>query len=366
MTSKKSIKIGIIGTGGIARAYARAYHDIPEAEIVGLCDIVPGKADKYKKKQNFPEAKTFENHKEMLNKMDLDAVSISTYNTTHAEVAVDALNAGLDVLCEKPMSVTLEEAVNMAKAAKKNDNILSIGFQPRYDPNMQEIKRLVQSGILGDVYYVETGGGRRRGIPGRTFIDKEKAGFGAIADIGCYSLDMALNALGYPKPLTVSANSTDYFGTSSEYSTSWSPDDFTVEDFGTAMIRLENDIVLYFKISWAMHLDSMGATFFLGKDAGLKCTSSGSGNWSGAWDGGVGSITIYHDLKGHQTQSPVPLKESNKNIFTEKVRDFVHSVIDNDPAPIPGEQIVRNQAIIDGILRSARKDKEVEVDIPEI
>ncbi|MFW5787619.1 MAG: Gfo/Idh/MocA family protein [Halanaerobiales bacterium] len=364
--SKKSIKIGIIGTGGIAGSYARAYHDIPEAEIVGLCDIVPGKAKKYAKNNNFKSAKTFENHKEMLSKLDLDAVSVCTYNTTHAEVTVDSLNAGLDVICEKPMSVTLEESVEMVKAAKKNDKILSIGFQPRYDPNMQEIKRLVQSGILGDIYYVETGGGRRRGIPGGTFIQKDKAGFGAIADIGCYSLDMALNALGYPKPLTVSANSSDHFGTSSKYSSGWDPEDFGVEDFGTALIRLENDIVLYFKISWAMHLDSMGATFFLGQDAGLKCTPSGSGTWSGAWDGGVGSISLFHDIKGHQTESPIPIKGTNKNIFTAKVNDFVQAVINNDPAPIPGSQILRNQAIIDGILRSARKNKEVEINIPKI
>ena len=366
MSEKKSIKIGIIGTGGIAGAYARAYHNIPEAEIVGLCDIVPGKAEKFGEDKNFPEAKTFERHEEMLNKLDLDAVSVSTYNTTHAEVTVDCLNAGLDVICEKPMSVTLEESVQMAKAAKKNDKILSIGFQPRYDPNIQEITRLVQSGILGDVYYVETGGGRRRGIPGGTFIKKEKAGFGAIADIGCYSLDLALNALGYPKPLSVSANSSDHFGTSPQHSIGWDAENFTVEDFGTAFIRLENDITLYFKISWAMHLDSMGSTFFLGTDAGLKCTPSGSGNWAGVWDGGADSITLYHDLQDHQTQSPIPTKETNKNIFTEKVRDFVMAVINDKPAPIPGNQIVRNQAVIDGILRSVRKGKEVDINIPKI
>lgn len=361
------IKIGIVGTGGIARSYARAYHDIPEAEVVALCDIVPGKAAAFGERHQFPGAKTFIDYRVMLEQCELDAISVSTPNAAHHFVTVDALAAGLHVLCEKPMSVTLEQAVEMARAAKKANRILSIGFQPRYDPNMQEIRRIVQSGILGKVYYVETGGGRRRGMPWGTFINKETAGFGAIADIGCYSLDMALNALGYPKPLTVSAQATDYFGKSPKYNGGRDPAEFEVEDFGTAYVRLEGDIVLLFKISWAMHLDTMGAAFFLGTEAGLKCTPGGIGNWGGAWDGGVGSITLYQDLMGHQVDTEIPLKQrGNLNIFTEKVRRFVLAVKEGGKAPIPGEQIVRNQAVIDGILRSVALKREVDIVIPEI
>ncbi len=362
----KQVKIGIIGTGGIARAYARAYREIPEAKIVGLCDIVPGRAKEYGRVQGFTDAKDFEDYRVMLDKLDLDAVSISTPNVAHAFIAIDCLDAKLDVLCEKPMSVTLEDAVGMAKAAKRNKKILSIGFQPRYDSNMQTIRELVQSGVLGDIYYVETGGGRRRGIPGGSFIKKEEAGFGAIADIGCYSLDMALNALGYPKPLSVTAQSSDYFGRSTKYRGSWDPKDFEVEDFGTAFIRLEGGIVLYFKISWAMHLDSMGSTFFLGTDGALKCRPASTGNWGGAWDGSVGSISIFHDLEGHQTESAIPIQPSGENLFTQKVRAWVQAVQTGGSAPIPGEQIVRNQAVIDGILRSAHSGREVSISIPEI
>ena len=361
------IRVGIVGTGGIARSYARAYHDIPEAEIVALCDIVPGKAAAFGQQWGFTEAKTFIDYRDMLDKCELDAVSVSTPNVAHSFISIDALEAGAHVLCEKPMSVTLEEAVNMAKAAKKADRILSIGFQPRYDPNMQEMKRIVQSGILGKIYYVETGGGRRRGMPWGSFVNKEEAGFGAIADIGCYALDMALNALGYPKPLTVSAQSANYFGKSTKYNGGHDPDEFEVEDFGTAYVRLEGDIVLLFQTSWAMHLDSMGAGFFLGTEAGLKCTPSGTGNWGGVWDGGVGSMTLYYDLMGHQTEAPLSLRSrGNVNIFTEKVRGFILAVKNGGKAPIPGEQIVRNQAIIDGILRSAASGREVDIHIPEI
>ncbi|MBO1914676.1 hypothetical protein J4G37_58865, partial [Microvirga sp. 3-52] len=103
-----------------------------------------------------------------------------------------------------------------------------------------------------------------------------------MADIGTYSLDLALNALGHPKPLTVSAFTSNYFGTNSKYHPE--AEKFEVEDFGVAMIRLEGGIVLNFKISWAMHMDTLGPTIFLGKDGGLKLTTAGSGPWSGVWD----------------------------------------------------------------------------------
>jgi predicted dehydrogenase len=296
--------------------------------------------------------------------LDLDGVSICTPNIAHHQTSIDSLQAGKHVLVEKPMSVTLEQAVEMVLASKKTGKLLTIGFQPRYDPNMKIIKNIVQSGQLGKIYYVQTGGGRRRGMPRGTFIRKDLAGAGAMADIGCYSLDMALNSLGHPKPLTVSAFTSNYFGTNPLYHQE--ADRFDVEDFGVALVRFEGGIVLNFKISWAMHMDTLGATLFLGTDAGLKVTPAGKSPGSGVWDGGVGSISLFHDIQGHHTESPIPVKEHQVNRFYEKVRDFVVSIQEGKPAPIPGEQILRNQAIIDGILRSAAIGREVDVVIPEV
>ena len=357
------VRIGVIGTGGIARAHVNAYKQMADVEIQAVCDVIPGKAEAFARDAGLTGARTFDDHLSLL-ELDLDGVSICTPNVAHHRTAVDALQAGKNVLVEKPMAVTLEQAVEMARAAKRAGRILTIGFQPRYDPNMRLVKSVVQSGKLGKVYYVETGGGRRRGMPGGTFIRKDLAGAGAMADIGCYSLDMALNALDYPKPLTVSAYTSNHFGTSPTYHRE--ADRFEVEDFGVALVRLEGGIVLNFKISWAMHMDTLGATMFLGTDAGLKVTPAGSGPWSGVWDGGVGSVTLFHDLLGHNTASPIPVQHHNVQIFFEKVRDFVNAVRDGKPAPIPGEQIVRNQAVIDGILRSAADGREVVIEIPEI
>jgi predicted dehydrogenase len=294
--------------------------------------------------------------------LELDGVSVCTPNVAHHRTSIDALVAGKHVLTEKPMAVTLQQAIEMAQAAKRAGKILTVGFQPRYDPNMQLVKRLVRS-ELGKVYYVETGAGRRRGMPGGTFIRTDLAGAGALADIGCYALDFAMDALGYPKPLTVSAYASSLFGTNPKYHPE--ADRFQVEDFGAALIRLEGDVALNFTTSWAMHMDSLGPGIFLGTDAGLKVTPSGTGPWGGAWDGGIGSITLFHDVMGLNTESPIPLRRHNLNIFNEKVKDFVVAIREGRPAPIPGEQIVRNQAIIDGILRSAAEHREVEIDIPD-
>ena len=185
----------------------------------------------------------------------------------------------MNVLLEKPFTVTLDEAVEVMKAEKKSGKILSIGFQPRMDENMKMIKKIVESGALGKIYYIQTGGGRRRGIPtpfGTSFIEKETAGIGALGDIGCYSLDMVLNAIGYPKPLTVSGYKSAFFGTDpnySHYQHIGHPEyakKFGVDDFAAAFIRLEGGIVLDFRIAWAMNLDTPGDTIIMGTKGSLQ------------------------------------------------------------------------------------------------
>jgi len=359
------LRIGIIGTGGIAHAHLNSYKTIEEVEVIAGCDIVPGKAAEFFKRNGLPNAQGIDSKEEMLKNVKLDAVSVCTYNSTHSECAVFALENGLHVLLEKPMSVTLEQTIAMLKAEKKSGKILSVGFQPRYDVNSQKVKEIIQSGALGKIYYVQTGGGRRRGIPGGTFIDKTKAGVGCLADIGCYALDFALNSIGYPKPLTVSAAAYDHFGKNPKYF--GDADKFTVDDFSAAFGRLEGGITLGFRMSWAMHMDTTGDFIFLGTDAGLKIKQPNLALWGGAWDGPIGEIRLMHDVFGKPTETLIPLGENHgPGLFEKKVRAFVDAVINGKSAPIPTSQIVYNQAIIDGIQRSNAAGKEVDVFIEKI
>ena len=364
--SKKKLKVAIIGTGWIADAHASKYKEMSDVEIVALADLVPGKAEKFAKKWEITGARCYLSHKELLdNESDLDAVSICTYNRTHAECAIYALKKGVNVLCEKPMSVTLDEAVEMRRAEKESGKLLSIGFQPRMDPNMKKIKEIVESGVLGEIYYIQTGGGRRRGIPtpfGTTFIEDKTAGIGAMGDIGCYSLDMVLNAIGYPKPLTVSGYKSDFFGKDPK-TYPWHPEyseKFGVEDFAAGFIRLEGGIILDFRIAWAMNLDTPGDTIIMGKKGSLRIPSTE------CWNGSVGGpMKVYSEMAGSQVCTEIPIIPS-PDIFYEKLRSFLDAIITGGKSPVPSEQIIINQAIIDGIIKSAELGKEIEVNIPEI
>lgn len=364
--AKRKLRVGIIGTGWIADAHAAKYKEMNDVEVVALADLVPGKAEKFKAKWELDGARCYLSHKELLDsENELDAVSVCTYNRTHAECTIYALKKGVNVLCEKPMSVTLDEAVEMRRAEKESGKILSIGFQPRMDPNMKKIKEIVESGVLGEIYYIQTGGGRRRGIPtpyGTTFIKDKTAGIGAMGDIGCYSLDMVLNAIGYPKPLTVSGYKSDFFGKDPK-TYPWNPEYaevFGVEDFAAGFIRLEGGIILDFRIAWAMNLDTPGDTIIMGKKGSLRIPSTE------CWNGSVGGpMKVYSEMAGSQVCTEIPILKS-PDLFYDKVRSFLDAIITGGKSPVPSEQIIINQAIIDGIIKSANLGKEIEVEIPEV
>ncbi len=361
-TSKK-LKVGIIGTGWIAESHIQSYKNMPDVEVVAAADLIPGKAEKFMKKFGVEGVRFYPSHKELIDNEELDAVSVCTYNRQHAAPTIYALEHGVNVLLEKPFTVTLDEAIEVMRAEKKSGKVLSIGFQPRFDANMQQIKKIVQSGALGEVYYIQTGGGRRRGIPNSTFIEDKTAGVGALGDIGCYSLDMVLNAVGYPKPLTVSGYTSNFFGTSTDYESEYDAKRFSVDDFGAAFIRLEGGIILDFRISWAMHMDTPGDTIILGKKAGLRIPSTD------CWNGSVGGpMKIYTDIAGEQVETVIPIlqNQGKMGLFDKKIRSFLDAVKTGGPSPVPSSQIIYNQAIIDGVVKSAKLGKEIDIVIPEI
>jgi len=371
--SSRKLRVAIIGCGWIAGSHIKSYLAQPDVEIVAGADLIPGKAAAFFAKYGVEGVKTdYANDEELIadKSLKLDAVSICTYNRQHAPCAIHALDAGINVLLEKPFTVTLDEAIEVMKAEKRSGKVISIGFQPRLDANMQKIKEIVQSGVLGDIYYIQTGGGRRRGIPtpfGTTFIEDETAGLGALGDIGCYSLDMVLNAIGYPKPLTVTGYKSAFFGKDPNYC-GYRADKraeyakkFGVDDFAAAFIRLEGGIILDFRIAWAMNMDTPGDTIILGTKGGLRIPSTE------CWNGTVGGpMKIYHEVCGQQVETEIPVIKMNQGLFDLKIRSFLDAVKNGTKAPVPTSQILYNQAIIDGIAKSAECGREVEIEIPEI
>lgn len=363
-TSKK-VKIGIIGCGWIAGAHIIEYLKMTDVEVVALADLIPGKAEAFAKKHGVEGARFYASGHDMLENEQLDGVSICTYNTQHAPCAIDALEHGVNVMLEKPFTVTLDEAIAVMQAEKKSGKILTIGFQPRMSANIQMIKKIIDSGELGKVYYMQAGGGRRRGIPtpyGTSFIEKETGGIGAMGDIGCYSLDMLLNAVGYPKPLTVSGYAANFFGVDPENYPGHPEyaEKFGVEDFAAGFIRLEGGIVLDFRIAWAMNMDTCGDTLILGTKGGLRIPSMT------CYNGDLPApMKIYKNVAGKQVCFEVP-KDEAPDLFFKKLRSFVDAIKTGGQATISSKEIVINQAIIDAIIRSNEVGREVEVIIPEV
>ena len=385
--SGRPMRIGIIGCGGIAKKHIEAYLNTPEAEIVAGCDLIEGKAAALFKAFKIEGAKThYKNHEEMLadESLKLDAVSICTYNRQHVCCAIAALRHDLHVLLEKPMCVTMDEAWELYDEKQKSDKVLSIGFQPRFDANMQDIKAVVESGVLGKIYYVQTGGGRRHGIPFRekdeenTFVKDETAGIGAIGDIGCYSLDLVMNALGHPKPLTVSGFKSDLFGRSTEYyylnrkkqknseeEKQALANAFTVDDFGAAFIRLEGGIIIDFRIAWAMHLDTPGDTIIYGTKGSLRVPSTD------CWNGSIGGpLKIYHEVAGKQVETVLPLakpwQKGEPTLWDKKIRTFLAACRGECATPAPIEEIIYNQGMISGIIESSAISREIELDFSKM
>jgi len=183
-----------------------------------------------------------------------------------------------------------------------------------------------------------------------------------MGDIGCYSLDMLLNAVGYPKPLTVTGYTSDFFGKNPETYPGHPEyaDVFGVDDFAAGFIRLEGDIILDFRISWDMHMDTSGDALILGTKGGLRIPSTDC--WNGDFDK---PLKIYKNIAGKKVCTEIPLDPSG-NLFYKKLRSFITAVQTGGTATVPTSEIVYNQAIIDGIIKSNAIGKEIEIEIPEI
>ena len=175
---------------------------------------------------------------------------------------------------------------------------------------------------------------------------------------------MVLNAIGYPKPLTVTGYTSAFFGTNPKYNNPADAARFNVDDFAAAFIRLEGDIILDFRIAWAMHVDTPGDTIIMGTEGALRIPSTE------CWNGTVGGpMILYKDVAGQQTETVIPLcpeGDSFGGLFYKKIRSFLDAVKNGGKAPVPSSQILYNQAIISGIQTSAELGREIEIKIPEI
>lgn len=200
------LTIGIVGTGGIARAHVDAYQRFAdECAVVALCDPAPGRAEALRAELGIEGARVYTDADEMLAAEDLDLVSVATPPSTHAELSVKALRAGVDVLVEKPMAPSLEECDAMIAAAKDNGRLLSVVAQNRFRDDIATLKEVLDSGLAGPVTHAQVSSSWWRGTE---YYDLwwrgtwESEGGGCTLNHAIHHLDMTLWMLGSPKAVT--------------------------------------------------------------------------------------------------------------------------------------------------------------------
>lgn len=237
------IKIAIIGTGGISHAHMKGYLQFPEmCQVVALCDIYPEKAEEFSRKYSL-NARVYDSHEKLLQKEELDGVSVCTPPYVHREISINAMKAGVDVFCEKPMAPSVEDCEAMIQTQKETGRLLSICHQNRFRNDIQEVKHIMDSGLMGKILFSRIDSFWWRA---RVYYDLwwrgtwEKEGGGCVLNHAVHHLDLLLWFLGAPKSLY-------------SHCSNLAHNNSEVEDFGTAIIEFENDSIAQFTTSVMSH-----------------------------------------------------------------------------------------------------------------
>ena len=353
---ERKIRVGIIGCGNISYCHLGGYKALPDqVELVACCDIDEIKAQKFAEANGFKA--WYRDYNDMFAKEQLDAVSVCTWNVAHCGATVAALNAGCDVLCEKPMAMNANEAQQMLEAAKKNGRLLMIGFVRRFGNDADILKSFIDAGSMGELYVAKATYLRRNGCPGGWFGDKAYSGGGPLIDLGVHVIDLCRYLAGGPKPVSaygityknlgdnragggkgwVSANN---LGIDFAYS---------VEDFATALIRFENGFAMNVEASFNLNIkNDMGNIELFGTKAGARIDPQ---------------IEFFSDMNGQF----VDIRPSGNTaldfngLFNREMEHFVRCVREGIPCRAPAEDGVMLMKILDAIYASAACGHEVPI-----
>ncbi len=249
------LRVVVIGLGTISDMHVKSYAENKEAELFGLCDV---NQDRAKAKAALYNVKhVFTDPDDVFLNPEVDAVSICTWNKTHAQLAIRALSAGKHVLVEKPLAMTVKEAEDVQQAVNESGSILQVGYVRRFGTNAQVLKTFIDEGKLGDIYYAKASLLRRIGNPGGWFSDKERSGGGPLIDLGVHIIDSCWYLMGRPKVKSISGHVYDKLGNRSNiknlsfYKTAdYNSSANTVEDLANALITFENGSSLMVDVSY--------------------------------------------------------------------------------------------------------------------
>jgi predicted dehydrogenase len=339
-------KVGVIGLG-IGKQHLKGYAGHPKAEVVAIADLDETRLSAIG--EEFGVAKRYPDPLAMLKDESLDIVSVCTPNKFHKPLTIAAFEAGAHVLCEKPMAMNAAEAREMIAAGKTAGKRLMINFSYRFDEQAYALKKQVDTGVLGEVYYGRTLWHRRRGVPGfgGWFGQKDLAGGGPLIDLGVHRLDLALWLMGYPKPTWVMGGT--WCKIASEAAKA-SGKKFDVEDLAAGMIRFENGAMLEVEASWATNTEHEHEikTILMGTKGGLNQGYTGK-DWEFYAKLYIESEGCQFDMVLHP---PVPAAK-------DAMYHFVEAIDTDQPHMANGEEGLIVMELLDALYESAEKGEPI-------
>lgn len=358
----KPLRVGLIGTGGIMRGAHmngwKALVDEGRVLLTAACDMRRPSAQALA--EEFAIANVFTDFKQMFRRVDLDVVDVATPNMAHAPAALAAFKAGCHVYCEKPLAPTPADVKRLIAARNKAGRKLMTGQHMRFEGKNAALKRYVDAGMLGDIYYAKTSALRRRGAPGwGAFLTKRLSGGGPLIDIGVHVLDLTLWLMGFPRPVAVSGVApTKLAGLGHIVNRpgwgAWrgTKQVFDVEDFAAGFVRFADGAVLYLEASFLLNMvkEDYGGSMICGTLGGIdveagKIVTQEQG------------IIRVSDLENYDTPKP----------HAAAIIAFIDAVEKDGPVPVPPEETMYVMTILDGIYRShAKGGAEVKLNVPPL
>jgi predicted dehydrogenase len=348
--STPKLRVGLIGAGGISHVHVQGWAKLnPDCAIVAIADPVEANRKRRGDEAKVASDHLFDDFNKMLKSAKLDAVDICTPNSFHAPAAIAALEAGCHVLCEKPLAATPDDIRKMIAVRDKSKKTLMTAQHMRFENRSRALKAYLDTGVMGDIYYARSHFLRRRFIPTPAgFIDKSLSGGGPTIDIGVHILDLTLHLMGQPEPVSVTGITPLKLGKRTDIRGHWGEWDrerMSVEDFAAGFVRFSNGAALSLECSWLANIREPEVTKIT-----LIGTESGA-EWP--------DLMVFSEKAGNLTDTKLAFVDTGLGGHAQEIAAFADAVLNSKPSPVPSEQSLKVQRILDGLYRSHESGGEV-------
>lgn len=340
------LKVAVIGSGAIVSAHIEAYQKFPEkCEVVAICDIYPEKAKKILERFNL-DADIVKDYQELVDKTEIDLVSVCTPPYTHAQIAVDFLNAGKNVLVEKPMASSLKECDAMNEAAERNGKILSVVAQNRFQTPVMKLKKILETEWIGPVLHTQVDSYWWRG---HSYYDLwwrgtwEKEGGGCTLNHAVHHIDIFQWMNGLPAEITAVTSNTAH-------------DNAEVEDISIAIGRYHNGALAQITSSVVHHGEEQ-QLIFQGKHARVSFPWKVAASKSK--ENGFPEVDLELEEKIKRFYEEQPALEYEGH--TGQILNVLTAIEEGKEVLVDGKQGRRTLELITAIYESATFNKTVKL-----